>query len=594
MKRSFRAGGMSSGQRRSPRLSINHLKKRQASIDLGEKDNSPILDNMRRVPGAEPNTNVPVSQDVDDRVTPLKRLIENERAVMKKISERHGASHEKIECAGLTQHLNKKQNQMRGSERRPKQKRLVKTVCSKDAKKIRVLEYLYVSAVKNEGTTYAHLTFPIFKAWSDLLLRERQAHEAKTNSFGKGVIIDISGTIEEAEDVPSQAKTRQENEDEIIEDSVDYEYGVTTEIQETAQGGQDLGEHEKAELGLMHDNNRDSTMGVLNEEEIEATVMDKSMYTMTYENNKEGQEQSTQKRSALDVRMNKKVDKKGEDKGKTTKADRAELDNARPKRGKFPSAICRSPYVSRIVDISGYNITVEARNIWDWLFSNKRDKGDYLFQWKGRGCTKAHMRSLGENMMVETTVIDSWTCILNENEILRADTSPLRLFLTTETTYGPMQMEVGENDSNAKLNRQMAFDDNMEVVWQMVNEIHNKQYDITDFELHECFCHFLECYNIPKYSQLVRLQPEVVSMEWQSMDNNIDCDVFVMRHLETYMGNIFKWKSGLRRERENQKLLLNKLRVIYCHQLLSWVENEKRKNVVESVATYMRGKLMQK
>lgn len=46
-----------------------------------------------------------------------------------------------------------------------------------------------------------------------------------------------------------------------------------------------------------------------------------------------------------------------------------------------------------------------------------------------------------------------------------------------------MQMEIGENDSNAKLNRQMAFDDNMEVVWQMVNEIHNKQYDITDFEL---------------------------------------------------------------------------------------------------------------
>ena len=39
-----------------------------------------------------------------------------------------------------------------------------------------------------------------------------------------------------------------------------------------------------------------------------------------------------------------------------------------------------------------------------------------------------------------------------------------------------MQMEVGENDSNAKLNRQMAFDDNMEVVWQMVNEIHNKRY----------------------------------------------------------------------------------------------------------------------
>ena len=50
------------------------------------------------------------------------------------------------------------------------------------------------------------------------------------------------------------------------------------------------------ELGLMHDNNRDSTMGVLNEEGIEATVIDKSMHSMTYEKNKEGREQSTQKR----------------------------------------------------------------------------------------------------------------------------------------------------------------------------------------------------------------------------------------------------------------------------------------------------------
>ena len=70
---------------------------------------------------------------------------------------------------------------------------------------------------------------------------------------------------------------------------------------------------------------------------------------------------------------------------------------------------------------------------------------DYLFQWKGRGCTKAHMRSLGENMMVETTVIDSWTCILNENEILRADTSPLRLFLTTETTVRILNYLLGIN-----------------------------------------------------------------------------------------------------------------------------------------------------
>lgn len=47
-------------------------------------------------------------------------------------------------------------------------------------------------------------------------------------------------------------------------------------------------------------------------------------------------------------------------------------------------------------------------------------------------CTKAHFQSLDYNKMVEGTVIDAWTCILNENEILRSDSSPMQLFLNTE------------------------------------------------------------------------------------------------------------------------------------------------------------------
>ena len=58
---------------------------------------------------------------------------------------------------------------------------------------------------------------------------------------------------------------------------------------------------------------------------------------------------------------------------------------------------------------------------------------DYIFEWKGRACTKAHFHSLEVGKPVESTVIDSWTYMLNENEILRAESSPLRIFLTSET-----------------------------------------------------------------------------------------------------------------------------------------------------------------
>ncbi|WOG93705.1 hypothetical protein DCAR_0312992 [Daucus carota subsp. sativus] len=327
MKRSFRAGGMSSGQRRSPRLSINQLKKRHASIDLGEKDNSPILDNMRR-------------------------------------------------------------------------KKWVKATGFGWMLEFQMLCYVH------------RLSYNIVDAFdSQDCSLNLSAGRVKINEM---VVHNVLGLPNGSEEIQLIGAER-------IDDSWDDQY--------------------------------------------ESTQITPSM---------EGQEQSTQKR----------VDD--------------EIDN------------------------------------------------DYLFQWKGRGCTKAHMRSLGENKMVETIVIDSWTCILNENEILRADTSPLRLFLTTETTL----LFPVYNAAHHYIICYNIHTPRWEVLDNRVQTLSfSDTYGDLPWRLHECFCHFLECYNIPKYSQLVRLQPEVVSMEWQSMDNNIDCGVFVMRHLETYMGNIFKWKSGLRRER---------------------------------------------
>ena len=138
---------------------------------------------------------------------------------------------------------------------------------------------------------------------------------------------------------------------------------------------------------------------------------------------------------------------------------------------------------------------------------------DYIFEWRERKCTKAHFQSLKENGQVESTVIDTWTSMLNENELLRADSSPLRMFLTSETIvslhsripiccqrsllfhknlmssvlmhmqYGPMLMNVAKGDVDARLNRYAAFDDNMEVVLQLVNEIHGRMFDVNDFEM---------------------------------------------------------------------------------------------------------------
>lgn len=46
---------------------------------------------------------------------------------------------------------------------------------------------------------------------------------------------------------------------------------------------------------------------------------------------------------------------------------------ARPRRGIKASRFCRSPYVSRVLDVRAHQITTEEKNIWEWLFKNKRN-----------------------------------------------------------------------------------------------------------------------------------------------------------------------------------------------------------------------------
>ena len=61
--------------------------------------------------------------------------------------------------------------------------------------------------------------------------------------------------------------------------------------------------------------------------------------------------------------------------------------------------------------------------------------------------------------------------------------------------YGPMLMNVQPGDTDAKLSRYEAFDDNMEVVLELVNKIHNRTFKIFEFELvtSNCFLlHFIK------------------------------------------------------------------------------------------------------
>lgn len=57
------------------------------------------------------------------------------------------------------------------------------------------------------------------------------------------------------------------------------------------------------------------------------------------------------------------------------------------------------------------------------------------------------------------------------------------MYIFVYVQYGPLTMEVGEGFDHDIMDRNALFDDNMDLVLQMVCDMHKKQYEVKDFDM---------------------------------------------------------------------------------------------------------------
>lgn len=57
------------------------------------------------------------------------------------------------------------------------------------------MQYLYVGIVRNIGTTFVRTSYPTYRGWSDMLLRERQKYDLKKKCFGIGEIVQFADVV---------------------------------------------------------------------------------------------------------------------------------------------------------------------------------------------------------------------------------------------------------------------------------------------------------------------------------------------------------------------------------------------------------------
>nr|GMD34450.1 uncharacterized protein LOC109175178 [Ipomoea batatas] len=90
-----------------------------------------------------------------------------------------------------------------------------------------------------------------------------------------------------------------------------------------------------------------------------------------------------------------------------------------------------------------------------------------------------------------------------------------------------------------------------------------------------------------KAEKVKKLKIKRMRMPWRDAHNKVDCGIFLMRHLETFIGQtVDEWDSGLQKDNKTQ---LNNLRIKYFTALVtSDLNKHKGRNIQQAVEFGLR------
>ncbi|CAI9297816.1 unnamed protein product [Lactuca saligna] len=95
---------------------------------------------------------------------------------------------------------------------------------------------------------------------------------------------------------------------------------------------------------------------------------------------------------------------------------------------------------------------------------------------------------------------------------------------------------------------------------------------------------YLKSQNHPKTEMFSHVMPHRLEMPWRTINNHIDCGVFTMRRMETYMGgSMNEFKVGFKKESPAQDDQLAKLRTKYLYKIITREYNVHKDYVLQMV-----------
>ncbi|KAF5818743.1 putative Ulp1 protease family catalytic domain, papain-like cysteine peptidase superfamily [Helianthus annuus] len=234
-------------------------------------------------------------------------------------------------------------------------------------------------------------------------------------------------------------------------------------------------------------------------------------------------------------------------------------------------------------------------------------------------CMYFELLDLLPNSYISTSIINCWASMLNYEESKRNDPTICRLFGHTDLFPDHMLRGQKYNDPKTLEHfKEKLYD----VVGKKKEKMNLAEYTIVIFPIFENKHFYLICYDLknldcsvidnmwvdqtvaeeatqlkvkiifdkyleevnhPKRIQIQQVFPRRLNLSWAVRGNKVDCGVYAIRHMETYMGvTSDKWHCGFPNEPRKIKGKLNLLRKKYAAALLLSKTNINRDKILEA------------
>ncbi|KAK9080794.1 hypothetical protein SSX86_000552 [Deinandra increscens subsp. villosa] len=291
----------------------------------------------------------------------------------------------------------------------------------------------------------------------------------------------------------------------------------------------------------------------------------------------------------------------------------------RPKRKRAKAGVLCSPFMERPVVLEEKR-TKTKNDISQFIFAAHGPTWDILFSLTD--CItvlKFQMETMRMGIEVHVDVINAWSHILNHEEQFRDKGNPNRLFCTSpmihrDTFQKDESIMLKEFTSNMnELLRKERLKDITEHEMVIVPMIQSHHFYMVSFNLKEAkaviidnsaskeyeakyqgnpeklkitFEKYLESISHPKAKSFKKSTLKRLEMDWRTENNHIDCGIFLMRHMETYLG-IDDWNCGFDEEENgNHPMLIEDLRRKYIAKILLHDTNESKEFTVDLMKKY--------